>query len=1013
MFRQIKLQLCGRIAIAAFVLVAGTAAQPTVAQSPAAPGVTSPGTAGDEVMLDLAIRDRHNKPVLDLRPEEISITDNGKPVKLTDLRLVDGKQQNEPLVTLLFERPGMQDNRKGSEDSMFGESPSAARETSRKLRSAAAKFLKGFTGTGIQFAVVDVWGRLQIQQGYTNDRKAIFRAVSDAVQPEAYGNKVAANPEEKRLIEVAKTGQDSSGSAADTRQRALARSMYAALQASSHIAKNQHLSLSWACLLSLLEAQESLPGRKAIIYFTSTGAHSSDSKDWLSQDSHAKDAIHSIIGAANRAGANIYVVLPDEVEDTDQLASLYSIAGMSMSTGLSGVDITGGSNPMMQGDANTFAMATVATTQPSAIASQDNLNMLARQSGGDVLNSSGSMSGPIKDLIQSLMTYYEASFIPPPGVEDGSFHATSFKTSRHGLRMRTRTGYLALPPSAGITEPPQPFELPLIALLKRPVLPSEVDYRAAALRMGHQEGGNVGLVALEVPVNGLQVHEDPNTHLNSAHVSILATINDSSGTVIERFSEDIARRWAEGNGAATTPEVISFERSFSAPSGKYVLQTAIIDNNAGKAAAKRQIFEISSAQSVPELSDLLVVRGMEPTEDGSSEPDLLWRGDRRVQPNLYGQLPAGVHKLSVFFFAHTDPKQQEPATVMFEVLHDGQPLKGKPLTSTVKAGAELEPVLESFAINSAADGDYEVRATITQAGKSAVATGEFTLTGGEQHTTIAGASDVPLAVDPPGLAATEQTTNHLLPEDSEQILADARKNALDYGSVLPNLICQQMTTRSIDPHGNGSWQLRDKIVEMLTYVNHRESRTVVGGEEYNLKKDEKTLSQIGMISTGEFGVALGNIFMPTSKAVFTWKETAMLRGELAEVFDYRIEKENSLFWLTAPSASIKLGYHGRVYIDRTTHGVLSITTITDDAPKKFPIRKAAVRVDYDYVAINDHDYLLPVSAQVIAEQGGNLLERNDIDFSNFRKFGSVARILGADAESEPESPQSGTVSGSK
>jgi hypothetical protein len=189
---------------------------------------------------------------------------------------------------------------------------------------------------------------------------------------------------------------------------------------------------------------------------------------------------------------------------------------------------------------------------------------------------------------------------------------------------------------------------------------------------------------------------------------------------------------------------------------------------------------------------------------------------------------------------------------------------------------------------------------------------------------------------------------------------------------------------------------------MLTYVNHRESRTVVGGEQYNLKKDEKTLSQIGMISTGEFGVALGNIFMPSSKAVFTWKETAMLRGEAAEVFDYRIEKENSLFWLTVPTASIKLGYHGRVYIDRTTHGVLSITTITDDAPKRFPIRKAAVRVDYDYVAINDHDYLLPVSAQVIAEQGGNLLERNDIEFSNFRKFGSVARILSPDAQSEPQ-----------
>ena len=62
--------------------------------------------------------------------------------------------------------------------------------------------------------------------------------------------------------------------------------------------------------------------------------------------------------------------------------------------------------------------------------------------------------------------------------------------------------------------------------------------------------------------------------------------------------------------------------------------------------------------------------------------------------------------------------------------------------------------------------------------------------------------------------------------------------------------------------------------------------------------------------------------------------------------------------------------------------------------KKFRIRRAAIRVDYDYVAINNHDYLLPVSAQVVAGQGGSLLERNDLEFANFRKFGSSARIMG-------------------
>ena len=82
---------------------------------------------------------------------------------------------------------------------------------------------------------------------------------------------------------------------------------------------------------------------------------------------------------------------------------------------------------------------------------------------------------------------------------------------------------------------------------------------------------------------------------------------------------------------------------------------------------------------------------------------------------------------------------------------------------------------------------------------------------------------------------------------------------------------------------------------------------------------------------------------------------------------------------------------------------MSITNITDDVPKNFPIRKVAVRVDYDYVAINDHDYLLPVSAQLITKVSGSslsgdLLRRNDISFSNFHRFGSKMRIVGTDTK---------------
>jgi len=1003
---MMKAQVCMYTAMAAIVVLIG--AVPMVSQTPATTGQASPQSAAQPVSLDLAVRDRHNKPILDLKPVEISVSDNGKPATLTDLRLVNGKQQDKPLITLFFDRPGMPDSKKKTDDFLVGGSGSQARETSRKLKQVATRFLRAFPSGGFPFAVVDVWGRLQIQQESSDDRNTITEAISAAVQPEVYGKKVTANAVEQRLVQVAKTGQDSKGKAADTRERTLARSMYAALQASSHIAKDQHLSLSQSCLMALVEAQQSLPGRKAIVYFTSSGADT-DSNDKSGRDSHAQDALRSIVGAANRAGLSIYIVLPDEVQDTDQLSTALVLGGMGAKFSSNPVDITASAAPWMS-DMTSYAMATTTSESKGVLAAQEDMNLLAKQTGGEVINGSGSMSGQVKNIVRNLTTYYEASFMPPSEVEDGSFHTTAFKTSRRGIRMRARTGYLALPPSTGILDPPQPFELPLMALLRRTELPGDLDYQAGVLRMGHQDEGNVGLLALEAPVSGLLVREDASTHLDSAHLSVLATISDNSGTEIERFSEDIARRWAAGGSAGSAPDFLSFERSFVAPPGKYVLETAILDNNSGKAAARRQAFEIAAAQSVPEISDLLVVRGIEPADEGNGEPDLLWRGEQRVEPNLYGRLPAGVHNVSVFFLAHMDPKSQEPAAVKLEVLRDGTPLKGEPLTATLKAGTEFAPVLKGFAISSAAVGKYEIRATLAQGGKFAATTGTFELTGEEIHMASGGAdatTEAPVAVDPPEFEVAEQAADRPTPEELGRILADVRKNALEYGDSVPNLICQQTTTRLTDARGNGDWKLRDSIVEVLTYVNHGENRTVVGGEANHKERFAKDPSESGMISNGEFGVALSNIFKPESRAEFTWKQSCWLRGEAEEVFEYRIAQQNSPLFLTVSNVTARVGYHGSIYIDRATRGVITITMITDDLPMKFPILKAAIRVNYDYVTINDHDYLLPVSAQVTTKANGNsltgeLLRRNDITYNNFRRFGSRARIVGIETKEAPQ-----------
>jgi VWFA-related protein len=1006
MLGEMKAKVGACTAIAA--IYSTLAGAPIVSQTPVATGQTSVQSALDPVSLDLAVRDRHNRPVLDLKPEEITVTDNGTPAKLTEMRLVTGEQQNEPLITLLFDRPGTEDNKKRSDDALFGSSDSSARGASKKLRQMAARFLGAFPDKKFRFAVVDSWGRLQIQQEASESPKATEESVLTAVQPDVYGTQVKVNAVERRLAQVAETGRDSSGATASVQERTLARSMYTAMQTSSRIAKDQHLSPSQACLLALVEAQQSLPGRKAIVYFTSIERGTGDPWYRVDSDNHAKEGFKSIAGAANRAGVSIYVVLPDALQDTSENDLMAGMSSADQAGGIGQMNAGPRAGPTQQSvttqTLNWELIAGTKSVSKTTLFGQDNMALLAKQTGGVVLNGSARMTAPARDIARSLTTYYEASFDPPSGGEDGTFHTTAFKISRRGLRMRARTGYLAIPPSAGIDGPPQPFELPLMALLKARQLREDIDYRARVMHMGHGAENNICLLALEVPVSGLEVRTDSSTHLSSVHVSVLVTVNHSAGTEIARFSEDIVRRWSTESSAGSAPAFISFERSFTSPPGKYVLETAILDNNSVKAATNRQTFEEPASHSVPELSDLMVVRGTEPPDDVTSEQDPLWRGERRVLPNLYGELPSGAQNISIYFLAHTDPKSQAPATVKLEVLRNGAPLKGKPMIATLKAGDEFSPVMTAFSIRSAVSGKYEVRVTLTQGEKPVEKSEEFVLLGaGGQIASgeTAPTGDAPVAADPPALTAAEQTADRLSQEEQDRILADARKSALDYADALPNLICRQITRR-FDGHGNGDWRLKDTVVEVLTYVNHEESRTLVG----DVTVGETSRTQVS--SSGEFGSALSNIFKPESKAEFKWKETGMLRGEPAEVFDYSVERESSPFELDNLSETLSashVAYHGRIYIDRATHAVKSLTIVTEEQPKKFPIHKVAIRVDYDYVAINDHDYLLPVGAQLVTKVKGNvgdLLKRNDLTFSNFHKFGSTARILGLETKVNPQ-----------
>jgi len=153
-----------------FVLTtAAVSLLPALAQQAATPTdagqIPTVKTTVDEVVLDFIARDKKGKPITDLKPEDLTVTDNGAKEDLTSFRLVQGADainqsgatsKLDPLrqlrlVTLAFEAMGEPDQRK-------------------RARTAATDLINGEQGTNVFYSVVVIDTRLLLLQQFTSDR---------------------------------------------------------------------------------------------------------------------------------------------------------------------------------------------------------------------------------------------------------------------------------------------------------------------------------------------------------------------------------------------------------------------------------------------------------------------------------------------------------------------------------------------------------------------------------------------------------------------------------------------------------------------------------------------------------------------------------------------------------------------------------------------------------------------------------------------------------------------------
>ncbi|MGA3025950.1 MAG: VWA domain-containing protein [Bryobacteraceae bacterium] len=877
------------------------------------PPVANPGQAAgaaraDEVKLDLVIRDRHGHPIRDLRPEELQITDDGDPVKVT--RLHAGASAGSLFVSLVF-------------DNLDAVS-------ARLARDAALEMLKQNLGGETSFSVWRIHERLHMVQASTTDREAARRAVETVTALATHPRGADTGPNVGPALEIARS--------------------------SERIVRDEHFRPCPSRLLALTRHLGQMPGRKTILYFS----------DGIDVTATTPEQLRAMIGGANRAGVSIYALDVSGLTRTAQIAAFGPVMPDAVKNAPA---------PTTEESAAETAAAKAANAPQED--RRPPLRRLAESTGGLYIDQWSDFRAHIERIAEDMTSYYEASYTPAGGEYDGRFRSVAVKTSRRNAQVQARAGYFSLPPDAGMDV--RPFEVALLKALSSPERTETLPFRGQVLRFGWMAEKTQAELVVEVPLKAFACAEDKDSKICKSHFSVLALVKDKQGQVVEKFSQDRPSQMTAAGAAEGPGNYYTFQQPFEIAPGEYRMDIAVADRLGRKMSSKTIPFTVPQRPAGVALSDLSLVRRLEPVNLEANEGEPLDYQRRQVIPDLTAQFEPGSHDIPVFVKLYPDTASSDKPQLELALLRNNELIAKMSGRLPEGAAGTALPFMTSMKGSALAPGGYQLVAKATQAGKTYEQIVSFEVTG-------TGAS-VPAAA--PGTVfenGPEVLRNAQKPDDAEikRILDGVRQRALDYKNDLTNFACIEVTRRAVDPSGVGDWKAKDSITEVLQYMDGAENTQLLEVNGSPAKGTDNTGARV----YGEFGGLFDLVFSEQAGAKIEWQDVSDWKGTRVHVFQYHVPAARSRYRVIPVSGSRSLltAYKGLVYIDTSTLSVRRISVQAEDLPKDFPIHRSEITVDYDWVRISGHDYLLPQTTTLYVGSGKHYLMKTEKEFRDFRRY---------------------------
>jgi hypothetical protein len=230
------------------------------------------------------------------------------------------------------------------------------------------------------------------------------------------------------------------------------------------------------------------------------------------------------------------------------------------------------------------------------------------------------------------------------------------------------------------------------------------------------------------------------------------------------------------------------------------------------------------------------------------------------------------------------------------------------------------------------------------------------------------------------------------------LVALAYDAAAEFSKTLPNIICDEVVDRFESDSKPVKWKKKDKVEIDLMYVNGKESYSNprINGKPFK----GADITDTGTWSRGDWATVLMEVL--STRAEFQkrpeGKDKDTIAGIETEIYDMTVKQEDS-HWTVNYGTPFKPAYVGSVWIDPKTSRVLRIEKIARKINAKYEIDMVETVVEYGWVTIAGEKHLMPASSSSIScQRYTNRCMKNDMVFTNYRKFSAESSISTTESE---------------